>query len=755
MWATGEQLRVSSDARLAGQLAQGGPAIVNGLQGNPIDLVLPANIPPLRSYFIDFEDRFDDFNARGHVGDVATFRACAPMAVAGPPMPAPMPRPAEPGAPLPWFADFPIEPIGPELPWPDGFLVGTWPELPPPPPPICPIGTHLEQNALRCCPDGQIPGLNGQCQSPCANGSANPADVAACWRGFQPGAAPGPGGPGTCWNGTAPVSLCAPNTFGCKKCPKSPLKQCPAGFDEVIASPANIPNVTWWWSDRTCVPKPAQLGCAGGQQVGLDGVCHNICPAGQTAWPVNRCCFNGTAPNALGQCGPGLIVPPIWYLDYLATGTGPCVPPNCSHYEFTITGRQRFGRGSLTQHITLPPGSDFPAARVTRGSRYCPASAWKCSKTGNGFTCSAEDCGLAPGDQVVLRLEGRAAPELTVPPPAPVERTACGVLEWQAMPGRGPAILEQIRDLGSAPQAPSQPTDGGIRTDRFSRITGKEACWTIRVVPAPIPARTPACPPRYAPTSDGQCCLATQLTTTGQCCAAGQRPDARRLTCETVTPLTPAVPPIIRVPERVRSCPPDQRWDGQRCVPERARPCPPDQRWDGQRCVPERARPCPPDQRWDGQRCVPERVRQCRRTNAGMEDAACRNGCGSARRINAGMDNVACRNGCGSVRRTSGGMEDAAFQNSGRVRAQQECAGTAGAVYPSSGCVLAREVCAGMAGVACRSSGAAPVPEASVGMDNSACLGRDLTSSGPGRRARKPRGHVPGQRSPSARPRDS
>ena len=115
----------------------------------------------------------------------------------------------------------------------------------------------------------------------------------------------------------------------------------------------------------------------------MDGVCQPLCPAGQIAYPVNRCCVNGTNVNALGQC-PGVIAPPLWYLEFLATGTGPCLLPsgNCSYYEFTIIGQQRFGRGSLTQRITLPPGSDFPEARITRGSKYCPASAWKCSKSG-------------------------------------------------------------------------------------------------------------------------------------------------------------------------------------------------------------------------------------------------------------------------------------------------------------------------------------------------------------------------------------
>ncbi len=624
VWSTGERLRVSADPSRAAALARGGPATVNGLQGSPIDLVRPANTPPLQSYFVDLDDRFEDANARGHAGDVAVFRACARAMIAQ--LPPATGEPALPRGPAPSEPDFPPElmgppPEGPFGPGPDfPFGPDDWP---PPPPPICPAGTHLEQNALQCCPAGQIPGVTGACQSPCANGSLVPADVFACRRGFQPGAAPGPGGPGTCWNGTAPVSLCPANTFGCKKCPKSPLKTCPAGWDEVTASPANLPTPAWWWSDRTCVAKPAQFGCGPGQQVGLDGVCQALCPGApgtQWAWPVNRCCFNGTAPNALGQCGPGILVPPIWYLDYLATGTGPCIPPNCSAFEFTVIGRERFGRGSLTQRITLPPGSAVTEARITRGSRYCPASAWSCSRTGNVLTCSAENCGLAPGDQVVLRIAGNVAPDLTEPPPAPIDKTACAVLEWQAQSGPGPAAIEQLRDTGRVSPPPQRPVDG-VGTDQYGRTSSKQACWTIRILGRPRPAPPPACAPNYVATSDGQCCLASQMTTGGVCCLPGQTPDARRRICVPVP--TPSIPTTVVPPPSLVTCPSGTvRLRSGECCPRdqltvRGQCCPPGQQPDSrrQRCVPVAPStptvtpsvpaPCPPGQMTRAGQCCP------------------------------------------------------------------------------------------------------------------------------------------------------
>jgi hypothetical protein len=547
IWATGEQLRRTSDAALANQLTSGGALNVNGLQGSAADAVRPVNAPPMQSYFIDLDDSFENANARGHVGDVAVFRSCAPGVIAQlPPTPG---VPVAPGVPPPGVPAEILPPLDAGF-WPGGFFPG-WPDWPPPPPPVCPVGTHPEAKGVQCCPAQMIPGVGGVCQSPCANGSMVPAEMTACMNGFQPGSPPAGPNPGVCWNGTAPVKVagCAPNTFVCNKCPKPPLKRCPSGTQEVAGGP---PAGAWQWSNVHCEPIGAAF-CLVGMQPNMDGVCQNLCPGGERAFPVNRCCVNGTSVNALGQC-PGVIVPPQWYLDFLATGTGPCLLPdgNCSYYEYTITGRQRFGQGSLSVNITLPQGSAFPEARVTSGSRYCPASAWSCAKTGNGFTCTAEDCGLAPGDQVVIRTEGRVVPELTAPPPAPIDRTACGVLEWHALTGPGRTVTEPLRDLGRTTRLPQTTVDGAA-TDRFGRTSSRQACHTIRVMPRTPPVVT-TCPPNYAATRDGQCCLMSQMTATGLCCPIGQQPDARRQVCVPITPIPPAA---IVPPPTIAVCPPD------------------------------------------------------------------------------------------------------------------------------------------------------------------------------------------------------
>src|SRR5262249_45608683 len=66
----------TADQALAARLAAGGPPNVNGLQGNALDLVRPANVPPLATYFVDYDDRFEDAAARGHMGDIAIPRVC-------------------------------------------------------------------------------------------------------------------------------------------------------------------------------------------------------------------------------------------------------------------------------------------------------------------------------------------------------------------------------------------------------------------------------------------------------------------------------------------------------------------------------------------------------------------------------------------------------------------------------------------------------------------------------------------------------
>jgi peptidoglycan hydrolase-like protein with peptidoglycan-binding domain len=147
---------------------------------------------------------------------------------------------------------------------------------------------------------------------------------------------------------------------------------------------------------------------------------------------------------------------------FVADGSGPCTPPGCSFYAFTMT-RKRFGyQGPLTMRITLPPGSSFPQSQITKAGKACAATAWACTKAGtefgNAITCNNPDCTLAPGEQVTLRVDGEVVPGMAEPPPEELERTACGVLEWRE-PEFASAGIEQ---------------NAGTLT--------KQACHTIRVL---------------------------------------------------------------------------------------------------------------------------------------------------------------------------------------------------------------------------------------------------------------------------------
>lgn len=110
LWSTGEDLREASDPALAARLGRTGPLDVGGLQGNGTWHTRRGGEPPLFSYFIDYDDLFDDPAERGHLGDVAIARLCSaaqragllpPPRLGGLPPGMGMPPPGPPGRPPP------------------------------------------------------------------------------------------------------------------------------------------------------------------------------------------------------------------------------------------------------------------------------------------------------------------------------------------------------------------------------------------------------------------------------------------------------------------------------------------------------------------------------------------------------------------------------------------------------------------------------------------------------------------------------
>jgi hypothetical protein len=73
LWSTGGRL-VASDG------SPDTPADIHGLQGNSIDAVRPENVPPVASYFVDYDGHTGDAEKAGHMGDVEVFQPCIEQA---------------------------------------------------------------------------------------------------------------------------------------------------------------------------------------------------------------------------------------------------------------------------------------------------------------------------------------------------------------------------------------------------------------------------------------------------------------------------------------------------------------------------------------------------------------------------------------------------------------------------------------------------------------------------------------------------
>ena len=80
LWTTGQNLR--NNAALRERLQPGGELVVHGLAGMPASPVRTFNEPPWTSYFIDYDDAFNDPRASGHLGSVRIYsKPCVPPAV--------------------------------------------------------------------------------------------------------------------------------------------------------------------------------------------------------------------------------------------------------------------------------------------------------------------------------------------------------------------------------------------------------------------------------------------------------------------------------------------------------------------------------------------------------------------------------------------------------------------------------------------------------------------------------------------------
>jgi hypothetical protein len=519
LWSTGERLRETTDGDLAAHLSESGPPNVDGLQGNRIGLIRPMNVPPLSTYFIDYDDRFDEDGgaARGYLGDIAIWRVCGPALRGG------------------WM-----------LP---GWMVWSWLRpsgwTPPPPSENCP--TDQNKPGYRCCPAGTSPDTGGQCQPWCPNGATDPASQQVCSLGFDP-TTYDPNDPSKlrCIGGAQPNA--AKGILGCvDKSPVLNAPVCPAGW-----SKQNIPNL-----GDVCAPTLQQLQCSPGQQVSsIDGHCHNLCLG--IAWPSSQCCAAGSVLSVSGRCCPpgsdpdpntgtcrrppelcpatqmtpgGLCCPDGSTPNTIsggccppgqspAPGSGQCMPVSCPPPGKMI-GTKCCAPADLQPGgacATCPPGQ----SSVGPSNSCCDRSLIYTNRSGAQACCRGGK--LANGECRLTTSHG--VPVLPQCTPGSTDPKCCA--DGYQPVGNGCCLASQVTSHGiccPTGQAPDGPDKSECRPIRIGwhppshdgggdRHDGGQCCMTGLI-----------------PTANGSCCAPDQVTATGLCCPAGQVPGPNRQSC--------------------------------------------------------------------------------------------------------------------------------------------------------------------------------------------------------------------------------
>jgi hypothetical protein len=553
LWSTGEQLRNARDPAIVARLQAREQLVVNGLQGNAVDLVRPQNEPPFQSYFIDYDNRFDDPAARGHLGDVEIWRVCA--------------RAAAPLLPV-------SEPVVPALVCPAGWLnvggecvTGQ----------ACPAGTAFEDGCCvyKECPPSYV-SIGGRCVPPpviCkvgetyANGRCAPA---VCPPGLvvtpPKNGTNGPSVPSILKSGGATNGLV---TNGQATGELRPL--CPDGKPAV---------------DGRCPPAgdggkkicAGYCGCPAGSKADANGNCVRTppivdeCPRGT----VQVC--RGEAPNLICSCAkPPPVTDDCTRADQLRGLCVPPPPPASGCPEGTSLVCNERDRCSCQPQGATPPPTTITCPRdtvkVCRGdspdeTKDCgctpitpppppPAECAFPNVVVDGVCCKQSDylagtCGAKPPSTPPIRgdcsirdqLRGACVP--TAPPPVTADCTRQRQLRGECLP---------------APPTTQPPTDPpgaqlGYCPSLF-RMVGTSCCNLLTANQCMPRAPGGTCPSKYTPVGDGvsaQCCVQSAIKCTvrsaNTSCPAGEVPieDGAVSACCREDPAGSCTPPSTPSP---------------------------------------------------------------------------------------------------------------------------------------------------------------------------------------------------------------
>jgi len=465
LWSTGEQLRKSAEVGLAERLRQSGPENVDGLQGNGTWRIRRGDEPPLASYFIDYDDRFDDDPARGHIGDVAIARVCAAEQRA-----ALLPRPWE----------TPQLPPGASLPLPPP---GATPPLPPPqPPPGGCVPGQVQQGRIGACPCGRPNVLvNGQCCSP--------QDLAPGGKCASP----------NCQAGTTPIG---PSNFCCNN------NQVYKG-----ASGSQMCCLSGKLSNGQCQSQPKCLTGAGGLQccAGYTPTGSGFCCLASQMTSTGICCPNGQTPSGpnKSQCKEIVIIPVKIKPLCCSAGQTPtrnvtCCPVAnvtstgfCCNVAITTPDRtscpattQVIIKGCAAGYTRMPDGSCCNNRNVSADGKSCQLSRQPCAagefRDLSGVCLPIPSASCPPGE--FLDASGACLPTPSPGCQSGWERNRQG--SCVAVPS-GACPSGEIRDREGTclPRPPAGCPPGLVQI-------GNGAC---------MPKRSTACPPGEIRGRNGSC----------------------------------------------------------------------------------------------------------------------------------------------------------------------------------------------------------------------------------------------------------